>query len=478
MGRPWGAFTPTNLPPCVIIDYTWGMDTKDDPMPEISCDTCAPTEEQRQLVGDVERFLRDALEQLEPETSEQVRRPGRPRVLPALCLWAGLLVCVLQGGGSQLAIWRLLASRGLWDYPRFGLTDQAIYKRLAAGGSSALERLFAQISELLRVRLRPFALKNLVVWASEVFALDETTLDPVARKLPALRDIPSGDTRLLPGKLAGLYDIRRQQWRRIQYIADPHQNEKVAAAGMVADLPAGSLILADLGYFAFAWFDALTDAGYWWLSRLRNKTSYEVQHIFYQDANVLDAVVWLGKYRADQAAHAVRLLTIQLGERTHSYITNVLDPSQLTAGDMVCLYGRRWDIEMAINLVKTHLKLHLWWSAKPVVIVQQIWAVLIISQILQALHLEVAGRAGVEAEEVSMALLIQYLPLFAKDGRDPVAWFVEVGRDAHFIRPSRRIKRQVPCVPPEQIIPLPPTLVLVRTPRYAERKCGRGKARR
>ena len=66
----------------------------------------------------------------------------------------------------------------------------------------------------------------------------------------------------------------------------------------------------------------------------------------------------------------------------NSYITNVLDPAQLTAADMVRLYGRRWDIEMAINLVKTHLKLHLWWSAKPVVIVQQIWAVLIISQIL------------------------------------------------------------------------------------------------
>jgi len=435
-------------------------------------------EEQRQWIGDIEQFLRDAIQQLEPESSGSRRGPGRPRVLPALCLWAGLLVCVLQGGGSQLAIWRLLTSRGLWDYPRFGLSDQAIYKRLAMAGTSALECLFAQISELLRVRLSPFALNGLVPWASEVFALDETTLDPVARKLPTLRDIPNGDARLLPGKLAGLYDIRRQQWRRIQYIANPLQNEKVAAAGMVAELPVGSLILADLGYFAFPWFDALTDAGYWWLSRLRNKTSYEVLHVYYQDADVLDAVVWLGAYRADRAAHAVRLLTVQLGARTHRYITNVLDPARLTVGDMVQLYGRRWDIEMAINLVKTHLNLHLFWSAKPVVIVQQIWAVLIISQILQALRLEIAGRAGVDVDEVSMALLIRYLPMFAQDGHDPVAYFIEVGRQAHFIRPSRRIRYEVPFVPPGQIAPLPPSLVLVRTPRYAARKCGRGKARK
>ncbi len=169
---------------------------------------------------------------------------------------------------------------------------------------------------------------------------------------------------------------------------------------------------------------------------------------------------------------------MRLGDRTYSYITNVLDPTQLTALDMVRLYGRRWDIEMAVNLVKTHLKLHLWWSAKTVVILQQIWAVLIISQIIQALHLEIAGRAGVDPDEVSLALLIQYLPILARDGRDPVAFFVEVGEQAHFIRPSRRIKRQVPFVPPDQILPLPPDLVLVRTPRYAQRKTGRGEARK
>lgn len=454
------------------------MSIDDQDLPQVSAAAALPSEPQ-QLVGDIVQFLRDAIEQLQPDTSELRRGgPGRPRILPALCLWAGLLVVVLQGGGSQLAIWRLLTLRGLWDYPRFALSDQAIYKRMAAAGTSVLERLFAQVSELLRVRLAPFALQDLVPWAKEVFALDETTLDPVARKLPALRDMPAGDARLLPGKLAGLYDVRRQQWRRLQYIADPHENEKVAASAMVADLPRGSLILADLGYFAFAWFDALTGAGYWWLSRLRSKTSYEIRHVFYQDDYVLDAMVWLGAYRADRAAHAVRLLTVRLGDRTYSYITNMLDPTQLTALDMVQLYGRRWDIEMAINLVKTHLHLHLWWSAKTVVILQQIWAVLIISQIIQALHLEISARAGVDSDEVSVALLIQYLPILAHDGQDPVAFFVEFGVQAHFIRPSRRIKRQVPFVPPDQITPLPPDLVLVRTPRYAERKCGRGEARK
>ncbi len=430
------------------------------------------------LIGDVEQFVREAVTQLEPEPASPQRGAGRPRILPALCLWAGLLVCVLRGFTSQTALWRLLSSHGLWSYPRFAITDQAVYKRLAAAGTSTLERLFEQVSVLLRTRFPAAPASQLVPWASEVVALDATTLDPVARKLPVLREVAAGDAHLLPGKLAGLFDIRRQQWRRIRYIANPHENDKVAAADMVADLPRGSLVLADLGYFSFAWFDALTHQGYFWVSRLRAKTSYRPIHIFYQDAGILDALVWLGAYRADRAAVAVRMVRVTQGPRTFSYITNVVDPQRLTAVDMTRLYGRRWDIEMAFNLVKTHLKLHLLWSSKPVVILQQVWAVLIISQIIQALHQEIARQAGVDPAEVSMALLVHCLPEWIARGRDPIAAFVEDGRAAHLIRPSRRIVYHVPEIPPDQLHPLPPDLVLERKPRYAERKCGRGEDRK
>ena len=70
------------------------------------------------LIGDVETFLRTASEQLTPETTESLRQPGLPRVLPALCLRAGLLVCVLSGFNSQLALWRLLSSRGPHTSPK------------------------------------------------------------------------------------------------------------------------------------------------------------------------------------------------------------------------------------------------------------------------------------------------------------------------------------------------------------------------
>lgn len=422
------------------------------------------------VVGEIEAFLQTVVADLAPEVAEP--KPGRPRILPALALWGGLLVCVLRGFAHQTALWRLLSQHGLWDYPRFPVSDQAVYTRLARGGTAALEQLFAQVTAVLAGRLAPYAATDLAPFATAVVALDETTLDPVARTLPALRGTAADDARRLPGKLAGVFDLRRQQWRTIQHLPDPHQNEKVAAWTLLDTLVAGTLVLADLGYFGFAWFDALTARGLHWVSRLRAKTSYTVLHTFYQQGETFDGVVWLGAYRADRAASAVRLVRFRLGSVTYTYLTNVLDPTVLPLREVARLYARRWDIELAFKTVKRHLGLHLLWSAKEVVLLQQVWAVLLISQILQALQLEIAGRAGVDPFEVSLALLVEEAPRYAQAGQDPVAAFVAHGRAAGYIRPSRRTVILAPHIRLHQLTPLPPDVVLRRSPRYAGRGAG------
>jgi hypothetical protein len=441
--------------------------------PDVGSSQSSSLSDTREVVGEIESFLREAISQMEPDEAEgRWRGPGRPRVLPSLALWAGMLVCVLRGFTSQLAIWRLLSEGQFWFYPRFPVSDQAVYNRLEGEGVSCLVKLFCQISQVLRERLAPFVDATLAPFATEVVALDESALDQVARHLPALREVPKGDNRLLPGKIAGLFDIRRQQWWRIEQIDNPDQNEKVPARGLLAGLCKGSLILADLGYFAFPWFDYLTDHGYHWISRFRAKTSYSILHVYYQNGEIFDGIVWLGAYRADMAAYAVRLVRFRVGTHLYTYLSNVLDPELLPMLEISRLYARRWDFELAMKLIKRHLKLHILWSAKDVVILQQVWAALTISQILQALRVEIAGRAGVDTFDVSMALLVQYAPQYAYTGRDPVDVFVNQGRELRFIRPSTRTVIQGPVIDRSEIVPLPVDLVLVRKPRYAQRNCG------
>lgn len=80
------------------------------------------------LIGDVEQFLANVVANLAADPGDVSHgKRGRPRILPSMCLWSGLLVCVLRGFSSQLGLWRLLAVEGLWHYPRQPVSDQAVY---------------------------------------------------------------------------------------------------------------------------------------------------------------------------------------------------------------------------------------------------------------------------------------------------------------------------------------------------------------
>lgn len=422
---------------------------------------------------DIEGFLQEMTGDSELVLHKRGNQSGRKAVLPALVLWSGVIVAVLRGLTSQLQIWRMVSWEGFWNYPRYPVSDQAVYNRLAdERGQEIMQALFYRVRDGLQDRLTPYAQHKLAAFAKGIYAFDGSTLDKVARHLPKLREIANGNPKLLPGKMVGVFDVRYQQWREMRHLTNPNQNDKFIANQLLEMIPTGSLILADLGFFSFPWFDSLTDNGYWWISRLRKKVTYEVIHTYYQNGETFDGLIWLGKYRADRAAHAVRLLTFSIGKVHFRYITNVIDPMQLTMKEVATLYARRWDIEMAFKMVKRHLKLHILWSAKPQIILQQLWAVLTIAQILHALQMEIAGLAQVDPFDVSLDLVTQYVPRLIQEGKNPVQMIVADGHRFGFIRPSRRIRIQTPEYDETQIIPMPNDIVLVRKPRYAQRKCG------
>jgi hypothetical protein len=307
-----------------------------------------PTQPVEAAVATIEGWVTACLPEMAVEPARTGQR-GRPRVLPSLALWAGLLVCVVRGIAHQRGLWRLLASGGFWWVPPLPISDEAVYRRLEGEGTAPLQALFTQVTTVLASRLDPLVparFRGLAAFATDVVALDEMTLDQVARTLSGVRELPPRASALLGGTLAGLFDLRRQQWRTVHLRTDATQNEKVAAPSLVAGLGRGTLVVADLGYFAFRWFDDLTAAGLWWVSRLRAKTSYTLVHVFYQDGETLDALVWLGAYRADKAAHAVRLVQFRVGGTLQRYVTNVRDPLQFPLRELAQVYARRWDIEL------------------------------------------------------------------------------------------------------------------------------------
>lgn len=420
-------------------------------------------------LSDLEAQLCDLVQQLHPPPPDGPRRRGRPPVLPAMLLWCGVLVTVLRRMPSQLAVWRLVTSTGLWHFPAVDVQDDAVYKRLATEGPDAMKRLFEQVTALLFATSPAEPTSLLAPFAPRIVAIDQTTLDPVLRMLPATGTNPKHRTRVLPGKLAAVFDVRRQLFHHIDYIEDPNQNERDLARQLIADLPVGSLILADRGYFSFPWFDYLTDSGYYWIARIPTKVTTVPHHTFYADGSVSDTLVWLGKYRSDRAKYAVRMVTFPLSGQTMRYLTNVNDPHQLPMTQIAQLYARRWDIELAFKVIKRHLDLHLLWSGKNAVLLTQVWAVLLIAQVLHGLRQQVADAAEVDVFDVSEALLIHYLPYYLARDPDGLHTFIREGRKLGFIRPSRRITIRAPVIPPEAITPRPTDLQMEQRPRQARR---------
>lgn len=191
------------------------------------------------LLNRLEAELQHLIADLEPPPP-QARGRGALPILPALALWSGMVVCVLRGMTTQVALWRLLAVHGLWGRC-YEVGHGAIYDRLERGTTAPLEALFVHISQVLHRRLAPYTDATLAPFATEVVALDETVLDHALRLLPALRSA-EGRARL-PGKLATAFDLRRQQWCRAQMIEDITEREQLHARDLVAGIPAKSLIL-------------------------------------------------------------------------------------------------------------------------------------------------------------------------------------------------------------------------------------------
>ena len=330
------------------------------------------------------------------------RRPrGRPPLLPLQQLYLALLMGVLRQTPHLSTIWRRLYLEEIGTFAPVRVTYEAVRKRLLSAGTTALEHLFETISVALaqgNQAQQPSAL-SLAPFASQVVALDESTFDRLRRLTTDLRDVPAGDPHLLPGKLAGLFDLRLQRWVRVHFRADVLASCNTGILLLLEGLAPGSLILADLGYFSFPWFDYLTGQGYWWVSRLKDGVTYQIKEVLaYDDASgLLDAIVWLGAYRADRAAYAVRLVCFSSHGIRYRYLTNVLDSTHLSMRDIAQLYARRWDIELAFKLLKCELGLHLWWGARPELVLIQLWLALILAQLLHALQLHVALQADVRA---------------------------------------------------------------------------------
>ncbi len=311
-----------------------------------------------------------------------------------------------------MTLQRLLATeRILWTQPT-QVSQSALSQRFLGFPAELFERVFYAVLERLperfaeRTRPVPALLERVRVRFAACYALDGTTLEALFRKLKALQEIPEAP---LAGHLGAVFDLVSHLPVQVWYAENPATNDKAFLPQLLAWLPTDSLLVFDLGYFAFTLFDALSEAGSWFVTRLREKTSFSVQQVLLDRPQARDRLVQLGQYRSNPSTHAVRLIEVYLDGGWRRYLTNVLDPERLSVLEVVALYEQRWQIETAFALVKRLLDLAYLWVGSLNGVQLQIWATWLYYAVLIDLCDAVAEALHVPLDRISVEMVSRSL---------------------------------------------------------------------
>jgi hypothetical protein len=127
-------------------------------------------------------------------------------------------------------------------------------------------------------------------------------------------------------------------------------------------LQKGLLCLADRNFYGFKLWNqaAATRADLLW--RVKTNLRLPCQQQRLADGSYLSWVYGSAKdFRRQQNGVVVRVIEYQLegvaeAEPLYRLITTILDPDQAPAAELAALYQERWEIETALDELKTHLR--------------------------------------------------------------------------------------------------------------------------
>lgn len=370
----------------------------------------------------------------------------RERLLTLPVMVALVLSLIWRQIGSVSTLLHLLNEEGfLWTSP-VEVSEQALSQRLRVFPAALFrEVVLALVPTLLaraQARARPLAPE--LAWARPryraILAADGSTLDALVRKVGLLKDLP--DTPLA-GRITALLDVCARLPRQIWYEAEAAAHDQRHWPQILAAVPAGALLLVDLGYTNFALFAQMTLAQITFVTRAKANLAFQVVRVLHQSAQTADCIVWIG---ANETRQQVRLIELLVAGTWHRYLTNELAPARLPPAYAVALYGQRWRIEDAFNAVKRLLGLAYFWVGSANGVELQVWATWLLYAVLVDLTDAIAEVLARPFDALSLEMVYRSLYFFTGAyqrgaATDPVAYLAAKAERFGIIKRKRTATR-------------------------------------
>jgi hypothetical protein len=412
----------------------------------------------------IEELEQELMRQLTPTTFAQARAGHthvnlRDRVLnlPTMCAIVLSLVC--RQIASLGEVLRVLEREGLLWAEALKVSKEALSKRFEKLPASLFASVFEQVVNAQQARRAaggsrdgnsPHAEQttDAVAALSKQYACvwigDCSTLEQLRKTTAELRQ--KSDS-VLGGKILMLVDASDHQPMAVFYEEYGRINEKCFNHRMIEAMPVGGLVVLDAGFFSFEFFDTMTDAGKYFITRMRNRIAYRTVEVLSKGARYCDVIIEMGLHRSDPCRHRVRMVSILWGTTWYRYLTNELDGGRMSAEQVTTLYRTRWRIEEAFLLTKRLLGLAYLWVGGTNGIQIQIYATLIFYTVLTGLCCDVAKELKQPLDRISVEMVFRGLYHYSRAiKRDPttelVPYLCAQSKSLAIVKAERKRERQ------------------------------------
>jgi hypothetical protein len=298
--------------------------------------------------------------------AEAGRREQRQRLLPARVVVYYVLALALFADSAYEEVMRQLVE-GLswesgweqrWEVP----TKVAIYKARERLGREPLELLFRAVA----VPVANESTRAAFYRGLRLVSLDGTCLDVADTPANEAEFGRPGSSRREGGGAFPQLRLVALAESGTHAICDvamgPYStSEKELAEPLIDRLTKGTLCLADRGFYSFERFQKARKTGVQLLWRVMGHMLLPPEERLADGSYLTRIYKNQPDQRAKRAGERVRVVEYRLDdpaladeEQHYRLLTTILSPEQAPAGELAGLYPQRWELESALDELKTH----------------------------------------------------------------------------------------------------------------------------
>jgi len=230
-----------------------------------------------------------------------------------------------------------------------------------------------------------------------VQAIDGSVVDVAARLLRTWAGLPGrggGPSRRAQARVHTMFNVSVGAPTMVT-VTGAKRSERRQARKLLLDAQkhGPTILVTDLGYFGFDFFDWLLKTGIWFVARLKGRTRYKTLIRFGRR----DFLVRVGVSAKGQTQVVLRLVGVREGREIYWYLTSLRPEHGITPQDVRVLYRKRWSVELFFKSWKHALRGAKFFCYNANGIKIQIYASLCAFVITKMLVVQSANRYGFDA---------------------------------------------------------------------------------